>query len=221
MNSIEKVLCEKKPVFVFEKVGETRGRPSKFVKEGETLVPYKDWLAREIANLPKEDKDGRGRKAYPRDAEGNIIRPQVILEAPKTIVDNTSNPIGLESVTKVVQTAVSEKWIGVGLNTRTINGTEVVIIPPADLDNTSNMVMIWAGKIGREYKTLINAKDLIRPMNLPADLKVLKFAGEEGNTEVVEAVEPIVEVSVEAPVDTPAESPEVVDTTSNPIETII
>jgi hypothetical protein len=38
------------------------------------------------------------------------------------------------------------------------------------------MVMVWVGKLGREYKTIIDASDIIRPQNsnLP-----FKFAGEE------------------------------------------
>ncbi len=56
---------------VYEKVGEGRGRPSRFViLDDGTKMLYKDWKA--------QNKQQRGRKAYPRDEQGNIIRPSKI-----------------------------------------------------------------------------------------------------------------------------------------------
>jgi hypothetical protein len=180
------------PEFVYQKVGEGKGRPSKFVKEADgTLIPYKEWFAKQDAGKPK---DGRGRKPYPRDEHGNIIRPQVNLEA-STVKEKTSEPIkeiGFDGIVKVSQIGVSENWVGTGYNAFTINGTKVVIIPPQDPETNSNALMVWAGKIGREYKTLIDAKDLIRPKNCPAELNMFKFADETHKTvEIVETAEPV------------------------------
>jgi hypothetical protein len=56
--------------FVYEKVGEGRGRPSKFaVLEDGSKVLYTEWIK-------TQPKGKRGRKAYQRDENGNVIRPE-------------------------------------------------------------------------------------------------------------------------------------------------
>ena len=56
---------------VFEKVGEGRGRASKFVVlDDGTKVHYAVWK--------QANKQKRGRKAFARDAEGNVIRPEKV-----------------------------------------------------------------------------------------------------------------------------------------------
>ena len=56
---------------IFENVGEGRGRASKFVVQDDgTKVHYSIWK--------QANKQKRGRKAFARDTEGNVIRPEKV-----------------------------------------------------------------------------------------------------------------------------------------------
>ena len=156
---------------LFEKVGEGRGRPSKFfILDDGSKVHWKDFAIQHPDIVHEFNGKCLEQDQAARKKKQEVS--QIVREEPKGEI---------KEEVEIKQTKTKTVEVEGTIATKTINGTPVNIIncigkPEEGVDL---VCVIVNAKSGREYITSVSSRDLVKPdCELPAEFHGLKFAGE-------------------------------------------
>ena len=133
------------PKYIYKKLCEGRGRPTKFVQlDDGTLVPYKDY-EKEHGKLPEVEGDEKSTAETP-EAEPSV-------EPKKRLIFNRE---GIEHEAKVVEFPDN----GVSYQTKSGSPIEKIVSLVDYGKGFEDVIAIVKGKGNKSYKNLLNIKDI-------------------------------------------------------------